>query len=41
MSSFLFQGFVIVYDVTNRESFDKIREEWLKMTDTVGVYSSF
>ncbi|VDK37992.1 unnamed protein product [Taenia asiatica] len=30
------KGFVIVYDVTNRDSFTKIREEWLKMADVHG-----
>ncbi|EUB54978.1 Ras-related protein RABA1b [Echinococcus granulosus] len=30
------KGFVIVYDVTNRESFTKIRKEWLKMADVHG-----
>ncbi|VUZ54275.1 unnamed protein product [Hymenolepis diminuta] len=29
------KAFIIVYDVTSRDSFLKIREEWLKMTDNV------
>ncbi|VDD76055.1 unnamed protein product [Mesocestoides corti] len=30
------KGFIIVYDITNRASFSKIRDEWLRMTDTQG-----
>ncbi|KAM3183569.1 hypothetical protein ACTXT7_010079 [Hymenolepis weldensis] len=30
------KAFIIVYDVTSRDSFLKIREEWLKMTDNQG-----
>lgn len=32
---------MIVYDVTNRDSFTKIREEWLKMADVVGLCEIF
>ncbi|KAM7534427.1 hypothetical protein Aperf_G00000113671 [Anoplocephala perfoliata] len=30
------KAFVIVYDVTSRDSFQKIREEWLQMADNQG-----
>ncbi|VDO00930.1 unnamed protein product [Rodentolepis nana] len=30
------KAFIIVYDITSRDSFRRIREEWLKMTDIQG-----